>query len=323
MIPPEILPWHEPMWRHIAATRQAGRMPHAFLIAGPRGVGKRAFAHRLAADLLCEAGKPGACGRCRSCLQFRADSHPNFFWLRPEEDKRDISVDAVRELSERLALTSHYGGAKVALIEPADALNQNGVNALLKTIEEPAAGSYLMLLTEQPMMLAATLRSRCQILRFGVPSSEQALTWLRAQNPAADESTLRQAHGAPLRALELVETDAPTRQEEWTKRLLAVAAGRESPIALAVGMDKEGARAFLDWLISWTVDQIKRRLGAAAVGNVASSAVDLDLSSLDRMQLICTQALRQLQGNAAVQLTLESVMIGFWQLCRLPAQEQT
>ena len=321
MIPPEIFPWHEPIWRQVAASRQAGRMPHALLIAGPRGVGKRAFAHRLAADLLCEAGKPQACGQCRSCLQFSSDSHPNFFWLRPEEDKRDISVDAVRELSERLALTSHYGGAKVALIEPADALNQNGINALLKTIEEPAAGSYLMLLSEQQMMLAATLRSRCQILRFGVPPSEQALTWLRTQKPAADESALRLAHGAPLRALELMETDAQAQQGEWSKRLLAVAAGQESPIALAVGMDKEGARAFLDWLISWTVDQIKRRLGVVATGKSASSAVDLDLSSLDQIQQICTQALRQLQGNGAVQLTLESVMISFWQLCRLPAQE--
>lgn len=300
-------------------------MPHALLIAGPRGVGKRAFAHRLAADLLCEAGKPHACGVCRSCLQFRADTHPNFFWIQPEEDKRDISVDAVRELSERLALTSHYGGAKVALIEPADALNQNGVNALLKTIEEPAARTYLMLITGQPMTLAATLRSRCQIFRFGVPPSEQALTWLRARSPNAEESLLKQAHNAPLRALELIETNAAAQRGEWTKRLLAVATGQESPIGVAAGMDKEDAHAFLDWLVSWTVDQIKLRLGVTTSegSRRAIKATNLSLTALDEVQQIGIQAFRQLQGNAAVQLTIESVMIGFWQLCRQPAQEQT
>jgi DNA polymerase-3 subunit delta' len=317
----ETLPWHEALWTRMRASREAGRIAHAMLLAGPRGVGKRMFANRLASWLLCETGGADPCSRCRSCRLLQAGSHPDFFRLQPEEDKRDISIDAVRELSERLALTSNHRGLRVAVIEPADSLNLNGVNALLKTIEEPPAGSHLLLISERPMMLAATLRSRCQILRFGVPPFEQALAWLRGRKPEAAETLLAQAHGAPLRALELIDSGAHEQRAEWARRLAAVATGHESPLALAAGIDKPSAQAFLEWLLAWALDLQKTRLGVWTKSEEAQPFRNFSAQALDRLLQDSLQALRQMHGSAPAQLTIESVMIDLWQLSRALGQE--
>ncbi len=322
MTVPTLLPWQEPQWRQVAASRAAGRLAHAILLSGPRGVGKRQFAQRLAASLLCESAGAEVCGHCRGCQQFIARSHPNLFLLQPEEDKRDISVDAIRELGERLALTAHYGGAKVAVIEPADALNVSGVNALLKTIEEPPANSYLLLLTDRPMLLAPTLRSRCQFLRFGIPPRQQALAWLQSQEPKATEATLDAAHGAPLRALELLTDGEIARQEQWRRSMSAIATGQESPLGLASGIDKTGAIRFAEWLLTWMTAQ-QRALAAPSRSKAATSepGAVLGIAGVDALSQECLAAIRRLHANAPPQLTMESLIIGFWQRCRFPSKE--
>jgi DNA polymerase-3 subunit delta' len=238
-------------------------------------------------------------------------------------DKRDISVDAVRELSERLALTAHYGGNKVAIIEPADALNVSGVNALLKTIEEPPAGSYLLLLTDRPMLLAPTLRSRCQFIRFGVPPKEQALAWLRAQNPAADESALRAAHGAPVRALDLLAEGTLALHAQWRRALDGIASGQESPLTIAgsfeQGKTKMQATRLLEWLMGWAVSQ--QRGAAAGSAKLSEAAQRLGPAGLDQVAQGCVRALQQLQQNAPPQLAVESIIIRLWQLSRAPTRE--
>jgi len=317
---PELLPWHQPQWEQIARSRAAGRLAHAYLLSGPRGVGKRRFAERLAAWLLCEANGAQPCGQCRGCVQFGALTHPNLFLLHPEEDKRDISIEAVRELSERLTLTAHYGGNKVAVIEPADRLNPNGVNALLKTIEEPPSGSYLLLLTDRPMVLAPTLRSRCQILRFGVPSKEQALGWLRSQNPSASESVLDAARGAPLVALELLSDGGIERFSQWRRALAAVAAGQESPLSIAAGMSKEDAARFLEWMLAWTAGE-QRALLSARGEKPSAAAIALGAAGLDQVAQASVRGLQQLPLNTPPPLVVESLMIRFWQLCRAPTRE--
>lgn len=310
-----VLPWHQPEWGRLAASRKAGRLPHALLLAGPRGVGKQQFAHRFTAWLLCEVSMEAPCGQCSSCMQFAAGTHPSVFSLQPEEGKRDISIDAVRELSRQLALTSHTRGAKIALIQPADALNSNGVNALLKTIEEPAAGSHLLLLTERPMMLAATLRSRCQILRFGVPDPGIAMVWLRQQDPQVDAAMLARSHGAPLKVLESLKSGALAQQAEWDRQLTAVARSQESPLVLATGMDKDKpkALAFLQWLMTSTAEQQKATVLGVNTHPVFRTIGAMDLELFQQSVVL---ALRRLQGSAPAQLTIESVMIDFRALCR-------
>jgi len=128
--------WQQERWAQVRGAHAAGRLAHALLLAGPRGAGKDHFAAGLAGFLLCEAPEAARkpCGDCRSCVQIAAGAHPNLMRLAPAEDKRDIAIDDVRDLLDRLHLSSHYGQAKVAIVSPADALNAGGANALLKTI---------------------------------------------------------------------------------------------------------------------------------------------------------------------------------------------
>lgn len=311
----DLFAWQAAQWRQVQASRKSARLAHALMLAGPRGVGKQQFALRLAALLLCEARQDEPCGKCRSCLQYSAGSHPNFFVLEPEEDKRDISVDAVREVCEKLSLTAHYGGAKVVLIKPADALNANGVNALLKTIEEPALGTYMLLLTDRPGLLAPTLRSRCQTLRFAVPSGEQATDWLRAQGHANAAAALQVANGAPLKALELLKEGLVERYTQWQRSVEAVAARKESPLAVAAGMDKAAAMGFVDWLIGWLTALQRKLVVADARWN------GLDAAAVDTLTQRCLEALRRLQQAAPAPLTVESIMIRLSQLSRSPNRE--
>lgn len=311
----DVLPWHKSQWDQILAARTSGRLAHAFLLAGPRGVGKRRFALRFTALMLCERHGTEACGECRSCKLVAAGTHPNLQVLQPAEDKRDIAVEDVRECCERLSLTAHYGGAKVALVQPADALNANGANALLKTIEEPTSGSYILLMTDRPMLLAATLRSRCRFLRFAPPSRSDGLAWMKAQNPAADAAALEFANGAPIRALELAASGAVARYAQWQRVVTSTATGQGTPLELAAGMKKPDALELIDWLIGWVVSQ-QRRL---ADGTPPSSG--LRPAALDSVLRSCIEALPRLHLNAPPQLAIESIMINLWQQARSPTKE--
>lgn len=304
---PPVLPWHDAQWTKLARARTAGRLAHALLLAGPRGVGKRWFARRLAALLLCEAAEAAPCGRCRSCLLFAAGTHPNFHGLAPEEGKRDIAVEDVRMLIEDLVLTAHYGRPKIVLMEPADALSAASVNALLKTIEEPTPNSYLLLLSERPTALPATLRSRCQILRFAHPPTDAALAWLNQRSVKPARELLAAAHGAPLRALQLAQADVLATHALWERTLEAVQAGRESPLALATRLDREQGEELLQWLMVWGLRRQRYALASAA-----RAASDKQIEVLDRLQQDCVEALRRMRlGSAPAQLAVESVIIPF------------
>ncbi|MBI3939049.1 MAG: DNA polymerase III subunit delta', partial [Betaproteobacteria bacterium] len=143
------------------------RLPHALLLIGPEGTGKLDFATFLAQSLLCEAPAPGAeaCGKCPACGWFAAGNHPDFRLVQPEalEQKaegegapdekpssRQIAVEQVRGLSHFIVLSPHRRGLKVILMHPAEALNVNAANALLKNLEEPPAGTLFLLVTHRP-----------------------------------------------------------------------------------------------------------------------------------------------------------------------------
>ena len=134
------------------------------------------------------------------------DRHPDLHWLHPEEDKETISVDQVRDVIDIFTLTAHRGGAKVAIVEPAEALTTAAANALLKTLEEPSPGSYLLLLSHQPGRLAATVRSRCQHLALRAPATERVATWLGVAPPVVAEAK-RLVGAAPLKIAAAIQAD--------------------------------------------------------------------------------------------------------------------
>jgi DNA polymerase-3 subunit delta' len=227
-------PWHAEHWSRLQARQVRGALPHALLLCGPAGLGKRAFAQRFVHSLLCErpGGQAGdACGHCRACLLLAAGSPPDLvgltYGLRKDGVQRsEIVVEQIRDLSARLAMSSQFGGWQIAVIDPADAMNPAAANALLKTLEEPAAQTMLVLLADAPWQLPQTIRSRCQRIEFHLPAPDQALAWLQNEGVADAAAALEAAGGNPGLARDWTQQGALDRRREVRKDLAALAAGR-------------------------------------------------------------------------------------------------
>ena len=304
------MPWHAETWKRCVAQAAAGRQPHALLLAGPRGVGKGLFAQALAAHQLCEApaGMARPCNECRGCRQRAAGTHPNLFWVRPAEDKRDIAIDDIRELRERLQLSAHYGGSKIVIVEPADALNPSGTNALLKTIEEPPPKTSVILVAERWRALPATLRSRCQILRLAPPSAEDGLRWLKAQFPEQDEAALKLCVRAPMLAAERLAPEALESAGQWAKALAELGQGTLAPLRLAQALKRDQAQAVLErWLAvgsAWL-----QALLVPGAGKARALPPNASVESVQRLLSDALEGLHSLERNANPSLLLESIMI--------------
>jgi DNA polymerase-3 subunit delta' len=205
-----MLPWLEPIAETLSQRLEQERLGHAPLIHGPSGVGKRALGEWLMRRVLCARPREGQpCGECQSCRLIDGGTHPDCSMLSVPEDKRVIGVDAVRELIERLQLTASMGPHRVGLVTEADAMNRNAANAFLKTLEEPPSGAWLILLSEQPSRLPATIRSRCQMFALHPPSQEVGAAWLAETCPDASAEArtgaLALCAGAPLAARDMLE----------------------------------------------------------------------------------------------------------------------
>src|SRR3569832_1237033 len=265
----KLLPWHEETWARLLAARRAGRLPHALLLTGPQGMGKQRFAENWLTGLLCEApGADGfACGVCRGCQLRAAGNHPDYRQLTPPEEGKVIGVDQVRELIQYVALTPQYGRYKIALIHPADKLNINAANSLLKTLEEPPSHSLLMLVSARPSRLPVTVRSRCQLVHFSPPPVEAAAGWLATQvTVAAPGQLLILADRAPLLALELAAADALALRNQVLQVLERLARGELEPVAAAEAALKIGMKETLTCLYSWVCDMIRLQADSAAPG---------------------------------------------------------
>jgi DNA polymerase-3 subunit delta' len=255
-------PWVEAAWAQWNRRVADDRVPHAVLVAGPAGLGKRALAADIGAALLCDARRPDgrACGRCRACLLLAAGTHPDFrrisFEVNEDTDKlrTEIVVEQIRKLRDAMAQTSQFGGWRVALFDPAEGMNTASFNALLKTLEEPAARAVLLLVADRPSMLPATIRSRCQRIDLRFPPRAEALAWLVAgglAEPAATEA-LDLAAGNPGLAREYAEPSARARLEATVRDLVAVGSGKGSAQATAAGWlkDKDTSEAAMRLLLA-------------------------------------------------------------------------
>ena len=252
------LPWQVPDWQRLYARLQNGTLPHALLISGVAGIGKQHFALAFAALALCrQPVHAHACGHCGACRQLAASAHPDFHRVSIPEDKSGILVDQIRELSQKLALTSQYNGWKIALVAPADAMNSNAANSLLKTLEEPSANTLLMLVTARPARLPATIRSRCQAVRISTPSTDTAVAWLDQHASRPDwRAVLRIAGGGPLLAQELANKELLRSRLDFYQMLLELRSGQRNPISSAADANKEDLSLVLRLLQAWTADLI-------------------------------------------------------------------
>lgn len=253
-------PWLEPAWEALGDYLREARLPQALLIHGPEGLGKRSLAETFARRLLCQGNSDDLCGQCVGCRLWAAGSHPDYHAVQPEEPGKAIVVDAVRALTARFALKPQYAGWRLAVIDPADAMNANASNALLKTLEEPPERSLLILLSSVPGRLPATVLSRCQRLPVHPPSKAQALAWLASRQDRHSPADLwSAASGSPLRALEMSEKDYP----EWRDKLYSLwsggsPAGSVDPVLAAEGFSSVPLEYLLEWLMQWALELIRR-----------------------------------------------------------------
>jgi DNA polymerase-3 subunit delta' len=237
-----LAPWHLESWTNLAARRVQNRLPHALLLCGAEGLGKRVFADAFAAALLCQNlhDDGSACGKCRACLLVQAGSHPDLVRVNLElrddgKPRTEIIVEQIRALGQRLALTAQFGGYQIALIDPADAMNISASNALLKTLEEPTPATLIVLLADQPSRLPATIRSRCQRVEIRVPAAAQALDWLAGHgvDAARANAALEASGGNPGLALTWVNSGGLATREEVAKDLRGLCAGKVSAVEVA------------------------------------------------------------------------------------------
>jgi DNA polymerase-3 subunit delta' len=209
------LPWQVETWQQLLPLVAAATLPHALLVAGPQHVGKQHFLFALGALLLCEDPSAGiACGECRNCHLLNAGTHPDALIVSTEEDSRVIKIDQIRHLIDFSVRTPSISARKLILIGPAEAMNINAANAVLKCLEEPTDSTLILLYSHQPSALPATIRSRCQTLTMAPPAVPQSLAWLDQATGSSDISAqlLAVSNDRPLLAMDYFLRDELTQQ---------------------------------------------------------------------------------------------------------------
>lgn len=310
------------------------RLPHALLLKGPQGIGKYDFAMKLAQSMLCEnpdsIGYP--CENCPSCHWFLQKSHPDFRLLQPEalseveesgneegkrKASRQISVDQIRALSVFSNLSAHRGGYRVVLIHPAETMNLNAANALLKVLEEPSEGILFVLVSHRPQHLLATISSRCLTLAAAMPTPEASLAWLEQQGVSEPMKKLAQSGFAPLQALHA--------EEETTSDFEIMIESLKQPrkldvYALAERLHRTELAKIVHWMQQWCYDLVCTKLS----GNVryaqelhilvSEISRNVDILDLMRYQSELITARRESQHPLNPRLFLESLFLSYRQM---------
>jgi DNA polymerase-3 subunit delta' len=271
----DVLPWHGPQWAQVDAWLGSGRVPHAVLLSGAAGLGKVLFAERLARVLLCRPDPPDRvpCGKCQGCRLVAAGAHPDLARVAPEESSNVIKIGAVRDLVSLLGLRSGLAGRKVALIHPAEAMNRHAANALLKTLEEPAGDTVLILVSHTPGELPATVRSRCQRLVFRAPGADVGRAWLASRLAEGHDPAglLQLAGGSPLTALALAESGAVAVHASVEEAIAGLMRGEADPVEVAEAWRTYGAAEICRWSYRIGGDVV-RSMGNPSTGALKPSA---------------------------------------------------
>ncbi|MES2624567.1 MAG: DNA polymerase III subunit delta' [Pseudomonadota bacterium] len=244
-----LLPWFKESFTQLADNHKQDRLGHAWLFSGHPGIGKKALAQHFAKYLLCvNPGATGPCGTCDDCHLFSIGNHPDYSLVEPE--KKLITVDQIRENISFAQNTSRRGGMKILLFVPAEAMNLNAANALLKLLEEPPKQTLLLLVSHQPGLLLATIKSRCLHLRCPLPPPAMAKVWLEQQGfTGQPEVALQLTGGAPLRALSLSDPGTVMARMTLLESLQAILDKTVTPIAAAKKCEKIGIAVCIEYLM--------------------------------------------------------------------------
>ncbi|WP_249978744.1 DNA polymerase III subunit delta' [Vreelandella olivaria] len=260
-----VLPWHQHTWQQLVHLANEGRMPHALLISGAHGVGKQQLAEALIARTLCAQPTDQACGHCHSCAMLASGYHPDLLRISPEEGKRQIRIDPIRDVNRFVSQTAQQGGYRVIVISPAEAMNIAAANALLKSLEEPGEKTLFILLSDIPSRTLPTIRSRCQQWPLASIPFEACRGWL-TEKLGSDEAYFwwRVSGGLPLLAVELAAPDERALRHQIHDCFEQLVRGAE-PVSEAARLDRQAIDAILWYGIAWLEDLIRLGLSGETI----------------------------------------------------------
>lgn len=313
------------------------RLAHAYLFHGEESIGKRLTAVRLSQAILCEGmvqpSDADPCGTCRACRQVESRTHPDFLVIEPDREAANpqIKIDQIREIEQQMIYRPLIGSLKVTVIDEADRMTIGAANALLKTLEEPPAHSLFVLVTSKPLALPATVRSRCQLLRFAAPARTQieAALILRRNIPPAEARFLALLYGGKLG--KALSTDLKQAHDEQQEFATLVAPHTLKSVTALLGTAETFAKSdrgpeALAWLSRWLRDVIVVGAGGDPDSTLTSESggsqrhppADLDLDGLlelfDQIETLQRQATR----NLNLQLALETILLRLRDLIGAP-----
>ena len=249
----EVFPWQQPQWQQLIAAADRGMLPHALLLSGQEGTGLGHFAACLGARFLCMQPPEGkvSCNECKPCILFEAGNHPDFLFIQPEEKGKQIRIDRIREMIDFICLSTQFGRYKVVVIDPADAMNRNAANTLLKTLEEPPPESLILLVSHRTSLIPVTVRSRCQKIKINA-QGQQVLDWLHTRQIKTQgdlQGLLALTDSGPLSILELFESGRESVPHQLLEDLGEIHARHVDPVHMAEKWQALGAADVLHWLL--------------------------------------------------------------------------
>src|SRR5882672_1789066 len=325
--------WQESAWK--SWTPMLERLPHAILMDSEEGGGELEFAQTVAQSLLCEdrKGDRRACGKCQACAWFALGNHPDFRLIVPEslapeaeegaepgkKRSEQIRIEQVRELADFLAVGTHRAGLRVILIYPAEAMNPNTQNALLKALEEPPPATVFLLVSAQPDRLLATVRSRCLKFSLPLPDAAEVLQWLVEQGVPHPESALAAAGGAPLAAGRGAAAEG--------ERLAFIEAIRRptfDPVALADSVQRIPLWDLVGWLQRWSFDLLLARATGRVRYHVGQEKTIAEIASRCEQAKIAAYLRRLAQARALAKhplnakLFVEDLLLQYQRLLAQP-----
>lgn len=252
-------PWLIPDWHALSQTAQAGRLGHAWLLLGDPGLGKEQLAERLARLHLCQQPDRGEpCGQCHSCQLFDKGHHPDLSTV--TVDSKTIGVEAIREICARLQNSAQLGRGKVVIIPDAERMTESAANALLKTLEEPAGDSLLLLIASQVSRLLPTILSRCHKHVCQLPTEGETVRWLAEQGHQATLAQVRICQGAPLRVLRYIEEQQDGKRRELLESFVSLSLTPTRATHVCSQLADE-TQVRLHWLQLFLCDALKTQAG--------------------------------------------------------------
>ncbi len=276
-----VFPWQETQWTLIQSMLANDRLPHALLITGAKGTGILDFAIKLSSSIVCEQPTESGynCQTCSACKLIKAETHPDQQLVFPEEEGKAIKVDQIRKLVEFTQLQRHYSQRKVIVISPAEAMNINASNSLLKTLEEPPGDTLIILVSHQPSFLPITVRSRCQKIKISA-SSVHVREWLDGKVEVDQIETVLASGCGPL-YLDEKFSDEEDQNDQSTDRLALLEDlekmifARQDPVDTAERWSKNEIADTVFWLLKICQDMVKLK---SSDGKTSQNLLNQDMN---------------------------------------------